>query len=118
MSGKIDTRAAAVKIVQGLDAARKVSSQENPVDEVGLIEAALADLLDDAEFQISARDEEIKIYRELYQTPGRRKHRDVKLEKAREMLADGMSYREIAKALGYKSPSNIWKALNAGRTAP
>lgn len=44
----IDTREIAIRIVEGLDAARRASSLENPVDEVGLIEAAIADALDQA----------------------------------------------------------------------
>lgn len=111
----MDSREIAIRIVKGLDAARRASSYENPVDEVGLIEAGIADALDYAAFEIRARDIEIKMLKDTYERDkGSRKNLAIKKEKAKELIAGGMTYREAAKALGFKSPSVIHRYINGG----
>jgi DNA-binding NarL/FixJ family response regulator len=107
----------AIKIVKGLDAARRVSSLENPVDEVGLIEAGIEDALSEAYAQIAVRDEEIACLKSVYEPPSRRSRLDAQSERARELAAKGFSYREIAARLNLKSISSIRKIIHRGDSA-
>lgn len=108
-------REIAIRVVKGLDAARRISSRENPVDEVGLIEAAIADILDEAEMQIRIRDGEIKELKAIYEPIGKRDITDRKRQEIKRLLAEGrLSYREIAQAVGYKSPSLVHRIANGG----
>ena len=106
-------RDCALKIVAGLDAARRVSSFERPVDELALIEAAIADVISDLEMEITARDADIAALKSLYERSGRKGLFAEKRAKARDMLERGLSYREIAARLGYKSPSIVHRMLKS-----
>lgn len=109
-------REIALRIIHGLDAARRVSSRESPVDEVGLIEAAIADALDEAQMQISLRDEEIAVLKAVYHPIGKRAVTEAKRAEVKRLLADGtLSYREIAAAIGYKSPSLVHRIAKGPR---
>lgn len=104
-------REAARLIQHGLDRARAVSTRDRPVDETGLIEAGIADVIADLELQIAVRDDELRHLKAAYEAPGARQRKAEKLERAAILIGAGCSYREAAARLGYKSPSTIHRAL-------
>ena len=107
----IDVRAVASRIVAGLDAARRRSNQECPVDEHALIEAGVADAVAELEMQIALRDDEIRMLKQAYE-PGKR--RAVSPDEATAIVAavnSGMSMRKAAKQFGLKSPSTVHRIV-------
>lgn len=113
----INAREFAIKIVKGLDEARRVSSLDNPVCDVDLIEAGIEEALAEANLQIALRDDEISCLKSVYEPPSRKARIDAQSERARELAAKGFSYREIAARLGLRSISGIHKILHRGDSA-
>jgi len=107
-----DAREIAIRIVQGLDQARAASSQDNPVDEVGLIEAAIDDALDGMRLETAVRDRDMAELRAILDPKSRREKIADKRTRAIELKNEGKTYRQIARSLGYRSPSAVHRILN------
>lgn len=63
--------------------------------------------------QIAVREEEIAALKSTYERPGRKRQLASKVDAARKLRSDGLSYREIADRLGYRSGGAIHKLINS-----
>lgn len=117
----------ATDTIAALDQAR---ASGLPVDEHGIIEAGLLDACDverariapeyaELQRQIKVRDDELAELKRVFGVNGgrefRRNVRQTRRTQARTMRSNGATFREIARALGYKSPGFVHKML---RDAP